>query len=65
MKVKEWVLEPDRMKVKEWKQENMMEIQNNLVMVCWLALVLVCNVALFCIWVLAYVMALGLACILV
>ena len=49
MKVKERVLEPEHMKVKEWKQENMVEIQNNLVLVCWSALVLVCNVALVCI----------------
>ena len=49
MKEKERVLEPEHMKVKEWKQENMVEIQNNLVLVCWSALVLVCNVALVCI----------------
>ena len=46
MKVKERVLEPESMKVKEL---NRLEIQNNLVLVCWSALVLVCNVALVCI----------------
>ena len=65
MTVKELVLES--MKVKDRKKENMMEIQKTLVLVCCLALVLVlvCNVVFVSIWVLAYMMALGPACILV